>query len=89
MHDVLLLAFQDFVTVNELMIEEPKRSISELFVSAMSQLETGGMTLDEFNQLVGLTGKAVPGDDKQQRFYTAIKELAAQVDAMVNKPSTN
>ena len=55
---------------------EPKRSISQLFVSAMNQLETGGMSLDEFNQLVDLTGKAVPGDDQQKAFYAAIKSLA-------------
>lgn len=58
---------------------EPQRSISGLFIYAMHRLEKKKILLSEFLQLVDLTAKAVPGDEKQQRFYDAMKTLAKKV----------
>lgn len=63
------------------MSDQVKRSISEVFVCGMNQLELGGMTLEEFHQMTDLVAKAVPGDERQQCFYGAIKELATKVSA--------
>ena len=65
---------------------EPQRSISQLFVSGMNALERGRMTLEEFHQLVDLTEKAVPGDERQHRFYEAIRELANKVNEVKPNP---
>lgn len=52
----------------------------------MNALERGRMTLEEFHQLVDLTEKAVPGDERQHRFYEAIRELANKVDEVKPNP---
>jgi len=58
---------------------EPQRSISGLFIYGMNRVEKKQMLLSEFLQLVDLAEKAVPGDEKQRRFYIAMKTLAKKV----------
>lgn len=62
-------------------VGEPKRSISEVFVSGMNGLEKGRLTLDDFLQLVDLVEKAVPGDARQHAFYSAMRTLASKVSS--------
>jgi len=64
-------------------VDDLKHSISVMFIHAMGRIETGHMTLDEFNHLVDLVGKVGPDDERQREFYDAVKQLAVKVDGVI------
>lgn len=63
-----------------MLTNEIKHSISVKFVDGMNSMNNGEMTLAEFLSMVDQTAREHPGDERQQRFYGAVRELAAKVD---------
>lgn len=58
---------------------ETEHSISVRFVEEMDRMGRGEITLDEMIALVDEVAAEHPGDDRQQRFYGAVRSLARKV----------
>ena len=55
------------------------RAISVMFVSGMDRLEKDKLSKDDFDLLVNLVERIYPGDDRQKKFYQAIRALSVKV----------
>lgn len=55
------------------------RAISVIFVSGMDRLEKDKLSKEDFDLLVDLVEKINPGDDRQKKFYQAIRNLSVKV----------
>ena len=72
-----------------------KREISVRFVDELDRLGAGEKTLEEMLRLVDETQRVHPGDDRQSRFYNAVREMSRKIsgnpmgdlDETRNRPS--